>query len=495
MDWNQIAQSMSRGYLAGYDPRGFAAMEDSEARRAAAAEEAAWQRTMRERQKADWNREDAAVAGLANVQAGVSKDEQGRVAGTYGMTPQQIAAAGGATGLRTKLASYDAPDSYDLQDASAPKPAMNAAGLKVAAAKKSDVYGAMGEVALARRDMTGFGNMYAQRENALDDEVMSAARPPKPGTPEWEAWQQKLGERYKGHKQVTLGQPDKNGIRQMSYEAMDGTTVFSKMSPAEQEIMARAEALMERNPTKAIQLMATVDQNLAAAIARDNDITMKGLTAGNDAAYRSTGLNDQRKHHADQIALGYDKLRSEERQRASDRAANHPTLDPESQQQLLDIQGKIATAQDPRERARLERQYQMVVTRAALKMGKVAPLPSNAPKPDIPMTELMPFIEDLRRQPEHKKKTLAELRNIAMETLQGGGGDDLASLWTSPQAAAAKPVPAKPASAGLPAPSRSAQEVRGGSPIETINTRGGTYYRWNGQPYPSEAAAREARGF
>lgn len=118
------------------------------------AEEFGWRRNEEERRRAAQLREDEAFANLENTQAGISPDQVAAVGQTYGMKPQQVAQslrAGGATGLQSQLTGYDTPDSYDLQNAPAPR----GVGLVQRKASESDVERALGGVSMARRDTAG----------------------------------------------------------------------------------------------------------------------------------------------------------------------------------------------------------------------------------------------------------------------------------------------------------------------------------------------------
>ena len=77
----------------------------------------------REAEKFNWERTDraatdSALSSFNNLVGGIDKPTQTQLQGTYGMNPTQITAAlrdGGVHGLQAKLASYDVPDSSDLQ--------------------------------------------------------------------------------------------------------------------------------------------------------------------------------------------------------------------------------------------------------------------------------------------------------------------------------------------------------------------------------------------
>lgn len=72
--------------------------KDREERRAREVEEFKWRRDEQNRLAEARAREDAALAELANIQMGLQPATQAKITETYGMTPQQIAAAG--TGLK-----------------------------------------------------------------------------------------------------------------------------------------------------------------------------------------------------------------------------------------------------------------------------------------------------------------------------------------------------------------------------------------------------------
>lgn len=159
-----------------------------------AAEEHGWRKTEQERVAQRERDVDAAFSGLTNLQAGVGVDQQKQVQQTYGMTPRQIADAtqqGGFEGLRTRLAGYDAPDSYDLQNVPAnAAPAFQATGLQRVQPTELDVEQAMGRIAAAQRDVRGMreslGNQKKittetgrkaelKRINAMSDEELATS--------------------------------------------------------------------------------------------------------------------------------------------------------------------------------------------------------------------------------------------------------------------------------------------------------------------------------
>lgn len=129
-------------------------LELAKARDARAAEEFGWRRDQQAR-------EDAAFQNFNNMAGGIGADQQAQLQQTYGMNPAQIAKGlqnGGAAGLKQQLASYDAPDSYDLQSvpAAGVQPGrFTADQLQTKEPSRMDMERAMGQLALARRDVQG----------------------------------------------------------------------------------------------------------------------------------------------------------------------------------------------------------------------------------------------------------------------------------------------------------------------------------------------------
>lgn len=137
------------------------------------------------------DQEDAVFTYLQNLNAGVGSADQNQIKQTYGMTPQQTAAGvkdGGMEGLRSKLASYDVPDNYELQalpegvGRSAPAVApnnfvpfankvgpaapvkYNAGLLKQTQASELDQEKALEGISIARRDVAGIRTSKASQK-------------------------------------------------------------------------------------------------------------------------------------------------------------------------------------------------------------------------------------------------------------------------------------------------------------------------------------------
>lgn len=229
-------------------------------------------------------------------------------------------------GLRAPAAAPDsAAQSVGLAQ-NGPQLGLAQNGPRTRAARKSEIYGALMDVATHREDAGGYAAALTQREGALDDELIAGVKLPKIGTPEFSAMTDSLVTKLNAeHKTVTFGEPDKNGMRQVAIVTKTGKALFETLSSAEQLKLAQANALMERNPTRAMQMIESVNKNLAEAIARENGLTLNVGKEGNDAAYRG-GMMDATRTHQDRMfandsaRLGLARREADARAAAAERA-------------------------------------------------------------------------------------------------------------------------------------------------------------------------------
>ena len=231
--------------------------------------------------------EDAAFEQLNLASTGMTPQVQQQVTQTYGLTPQQMAQAGGGEALKAKLAGYDQPDAHELQNVPAAglQRTFTADQFKPQAANPVDVERAMGRVALAKRDMAGFR---ASNTAAVDLEEAGIL---KTAIKEYDGSDDQIGPTARflnnNSKRITMGHPDKNGIVRVSLVNPDGPAEFLKLSRQEQALLYGAGKLWETNPLKAIQVMEGVNKNLAAAIAAENSQVASVTSTNNDATAKS----------------------------------------------------------------------------------------------------------------------------------------------------------------------------------------------------------------
>lgn len=270
--------------------------------------------------RADKDREavDAAFSNLNNVQMGLNTDAQKQIQSTYGMTPAQISQAGGIEGLKSKLASYDVPDAHELQNvpdatAAGVQPRFDASQVKVSAPSRSDSLRALQGVAIAKRDATSAASIGEQLRTAEDDDFIASALKGYTGAPE------QIGGAAAylntNSKRVTMGAPDKNGFVRLSVVGTDGGAEFLKLNRQDQARLYAAAQLMERNPARAIEIMSSVNKELASAIAQENGLVGTVTTNANDVASKSGNLSV-----AQQNADTLEKYRSQLGAAASARA-------------------------------------------------------------------------------------------------------------------------------------------------------------------------------
>lgn len=118
-------------------------------------------------------RENQAFDSYAMLDAGVSPEQQSQVTNTYGMNASQMAAAQRNGGLQAKLASYDQPDNFELQNAPAPRQ-FSAAGLQTQAPTEMQREQALGRISAAQRDSAGLRASAANVKKIGQDDARKA---------------------------------------------------------------------------------------------------------------------------------------------------------------------------------------------------------------------------------------------------------------------------------------------------------------------------------
>lgn len=311
---------------------------------------------------------DAAWGAYDTAAAGVGADQQRGIQETYGMTPGQMAGAartGGGEGLRSQLASYDAPDAYDMQTVpAAGAPRFRADQLRVTEPDELGMERAMGRVASATRDIKGLRDSNDRAKNLEFDGDF------KKYLNEYKGDEDQVGKTIEfvngTSGRITMGEPDKNGLMRLAVVKPDKRAEFTKLSKQEQATIYAGARLMQRDPQKALTLIAGVNKTLAAAVAEDNNIQFKLGKENNDGAFQTGQLRvaSERNGIARAAAGSRDKH-----------------VDPKYVAQLNDLNTRISESTDPAEVKKLEREYQRVQTTAYTALGKVAPLKDSRPAP------------------------------------------------------------------------------------------------------------------
>lgn len=92
---------------------------------------------------------------------------------------------------------------------------------------------------------------------------------------------------------ITLGAPDKNGLVRLSVVTPDGGAEFPKLNRSDQATLYAAVGLLERNPVRALQMMAGVNKTLAEAVAAENNLTGVLAQNTNSVADKTSAINER----------------------------------------------------------------------------------------------------------------------------------------------------------------------------------------------------------
>lgn len=143
-------------------------------------------------------------------------------------------------------------------------------------------------IALAKKDMGAIERLGTQRQALEEDSFIADAMKSYRGT------EDQIGGTAAyinaNSKRVTMGAPGKNGFVPLSIVGTDGRAEFLNLSKQDQAKLYAAGQLLERNPTRALEIMGSVNKELAAAIAQENGLVGKVATNANDVAYKGGQL-------------------------------------------------------------------------------------------------------------------------------------------------------------------------------------------------------------
>ncbi len=126
------------------------------------------------------------------------------------------------------------------------------------------------------------------------------------------------------NKQITMGDPDAKGFRDLAITTAGGKAMFARLSRQDQAKLYAAHMMMESNPTKAMAVMQSVNKDLAAAIAADNNLYGDLTKTNNDTA----GKRHTAQHQDDKLAadINFDNGRlgiMRQQQKAAEKRADN----------------------------------------------------------------------------------------------------------------------------------------------------------------------------
>lgn len=237
---------------------------------------------------ADQARRDAAFDNYSNLAGGLDTSSQQQIKNTYGMNPSQIAAGlagGGQAGLQAKLASYDTPDSYDLQQApAAGLQRMSADQLKFAAPSRMDKERGMEQLAIAMRDPRAMRESQTAQldiqKNDIASKVMNMSK----------ADLEKMAPdiNQSGYPLLYTGK-SKNGYTFLKTEA-DGKTPIAGSQFTLNESQLRQMAMSHELGsagfgTEALQTLAAAHKDIGDHVGKWNEAMGKMATTNNTATH------------------------------------------------------------------------------------------------------------------------------------------------------------------------------------------------------------------
>lgn len=453
----------------------------------------AWEAEDRVYQTSERQRIADARANMENTISGLDGGAQ-RDFAAAGYTPQQIATGlavqGGPKQFAEQVARYQNDfDSSDLADAGAAARVAQGLPMKggpispaaVKAPRKSEIAAARAKYALAMGQDPGAA--LADQDKAAGEERMK----------DWFGQFSHLSNEGLLKHPMLEGMLNGNqGVRGAVGLAEDGKTfiISDYNGSGTAESFTRAE-LMEAAYQKFLESEGRIPESAALGINRDQRRRTRNredVRDTNDGTKLAYDMNMGNKRYG----LAEEELRETLKYRNASLGLQresmnriHPVMSPEDRAALLKIESAWYEATDPKAKAELERQYQMVLSRASMNMGKPLGLPTGRAGRqvgEVKEADVLKYIELLGREPGNEGKTAGQLREIAVGILAGGGGagDRFSAAWNEQ----AGPAPAKPV-------------VRNGGTglMETTRTPDGrVVYRSRGQQQwqPSEGLARSA---
>ncbi len=141
---------------------------------------------------------------------------------------------------------------------------------------------AMQGIAIARRDMGSLERLGRDLQTAEEDDFIAQSIKRYRGADDQVgATAQHINSTSKT---ISMGDPDKNGVVRLSVVTPDRRAQFLKLGQADQARLFAAAQLMERNPTRAYEMIASVSKPLADAVAAENGVTAKVADSNNNAA-------------------------------------------------------------------------------------------------------------------------------------------------------------------------------------------------------------------
>lgn len=259
-------------------------------------EDRAYQRTLRDRDTADYTRKQGIQTrnDVIDAEAAAQLDGSGPV-GATAPTSYNMGAAGDNAVAEADALTDTGPIGAGLKS---PARREMGAAANVTQFDPTSPAGQAKMLSFGIRKAVNEGRhadaapMYAKQRELGDEEFFATSMKSYKGSPE----QIEAGIRHlnQNSKSLTITDPDKNGFVRLTIAMPGGKAEYLKLNRQEQATLFAAGELMDRNPTKAMQMMEGVNKNLAAALAAENGLTGTLAANANDIAGKSAAVVNQR---------------------------------------------------------------------------------------------------------------------------------------------------------------------------------------------------------
>lgn len=154
---------------------------------------------------------------------------------------------------------------------------------------------ALQRAALAKRDLSAFNQLNESGRRLKVDTEFGEATQRFLAQPEFYA--DAIRGFNKSSTRVTFGKPDAKGFSTVSVVDDNGDADVSKLSRADQAKLYAASQIMASDPMRALDVISSVNKELAAAVAAENKLKLDVGKEANDSAYRRGALNETERHH------------------------------------------------------------------------------------------------------------------------------------------------------------------------------------------------------
>ena len=186
-----------------------------------------------------------------------------------------------------------------------------------AAPTRGDAEAILGRMAILRGDTEGYRRAQAAQRGYQDEDAYTGY------IKEYTGAEDQIGATIpyvnNNATRITMGSPDKNGLMPLAVVKGDGRADFLSLNKKDQARLYAGVRMMESNPTKAMEIIAGVNKELADAIAKDSGLQVQLANNANDVAGKSASITAQRNADARGASAEARTVAELDRQRTAER--------------------------------------------------------------------------------------------------------------------------------------------------------------------------------